>query len=59
MVAPAGVRGLYLEIESKTNAHYLLRFQLNHRTRWMGLGSAPAPSHSRRRAQERSWNGRS
>jgi hypothetical protein len=37
---PGGVRGLYLEIESKTNAHYLLRFQLNHRTRWMGLGSA-------------------
>ena len=36
----AGQRGLYLEIASKTSAHWLLRYQLNHRTRWMGLGSA-------------------
>ena len=33
-------RGLYLEIASKASAHWLLRYQLNKRTRWMGLGSA-------------------
>ena len=35
-----GVRGLYLVIEHKHNASWGLRFQLNGRTRWMGLGSA-------------------
>jgi integrase len=37
---PNGVRGLYLVIKSKRNCNWGLRFQLNHRTRWMGLGSA-------------------
>ena len=35
-----GERGLYLEIAGRTNAHWLLRYQLRGRTRWMGLGSA-------------------
>jgi len=35
-----GVRGLYLVVEHKHNASWGLRYQLNHRTRWMGLGSA-------------------
>ncbi len=34
------VRGLYLIVANKTNAHWELRYQLNGRTRWMGLGSA-------------------
>jgi integrase len=36
----AGVRGLYLVIENKRNANWGLRYQLNKKTRWMGLGSA-------------------
>ena len=36
----SGVRGLYLVIEHKRNASWSLRYQLNKRTRWMGLGSA-------------------
>jgi integrase len=35
-----GVRGLYLCIEHRHNASWGLRYQLNGRTRWMGLGSA-------------------
>ena len=35
-----GVKGLYLCVESKTNASWGLRYQLNGRARWMGLGSA-------------------
>jgi integrase len=34
-----GVKGLMLCIEGKTSAHWLLRYQLNHKTRHMGLGS--------------------
>jgi integrase len=37
---PSGVRGLYLVIENKRNASWGLRYQINKRTRWMGLGSA-------------------
>jgi integrase len=37
---PSGVRGLYLCIKNPRNASWGLRFQLNKRTRWMGLGSA-------------------
>jgi hypothetical protein len=37
-----GVRGLYLVIEHKHNASWGLRYQLNGRTRWMGLGQCPA-----------------
>jgi integrase len=32
--------GLYLIVANPTNAHWELRFQLNGRGRWMGLGSA-------------------
>jgi integrase len=32
------VKGLMLCVESETSAHWLLRFQLNHRVRHMGLG---------------------
>jgi integrase len=35
-----GVRGLMLVVESKTSAHWLLRYQRNHKTRFMGLGGA-------------------
>jgi integrase len=38
--APNGVRGLYLVVAGKGNANWLFRYQLGHRTRWMGLGSA-------------------
>jgi integrase len=34
------VRGLYLCVGGKKNAHWSLRYQLNHRSHWMGLGSA-------------------
>jgi integrase len=37
---PNGVRGLYLVVENKRNANWGLRYQLNKKTRWMGLGSA-------------------
>jgi integrase len=37
---PSGVRGLYLVVEHKRNASWGLRYQLNKRTHWMGLGSA-------------------
>jgi hypothetical protein len=37
---PAGVRGLYLVVKSQRNAAWGFRYQLNGRTRWMGLGSA-------------------
>ena len=35
-----GVRGLYLVVKSKRSANWGLRYQLNHKTHWMGLGSA-------------------
>ncbi len=33
-------RGLYLQVMSPTNRSWLLRYELNGRERWMGLGSA-------------------
>ena len=47
------VRGLRLIIRSKTNAAWLLRFQLNHRSRYMGLGSASTFSLAEARARAR------
>ncbi len=47
----SGERGLYLEIGGRTNAHWLLRYQLGHRTRWMGLGSARTFSLDQARAR--------
>jgi integrase len=35
-----GVRGLYLVVEHKRNASWGLRYELDKRTHWMGLGSA-------------------
>jgi integrase len=35
-----GVRGLYLVVKNKRSANWALRYQLNQRTHWMGLGSA-------------------
>jgi integrase len=35
-----GVRGLYLVVEHKRNSSWGLRYQLHHKTHWMGLGSA-------------------
>jgi integrase len=37
---PNGVRGLYLQVRNQRNASWGLRYQLHHRTHWMGLGSA-------------------
>jgi integrase len=37
---PNGVRGLYLQVKNPRNASWGLRYQLNKRTHWMGLGSA-------------------
>jgi integrase len=37
---PNGVRGLYLVVQNKRNANWLLRYQFDGHTRWMGLGSA-------------------
>jgi hypothetical protein len=34
------VRGLHLVVVNKKNASWQLRYQINKRTRWMGLGSA-------------------
>jgi hypothetical protein len=36
----SGERGLYLIVAGETAAHWELRYQLNGRSRWMGLGSA-------------------
>ena len=35
-----GIRGLYLVVANQRAAHWELRFQINGRGRWMGLGSA-------------------
>jgi integrase len=37
-----GQRGLYLCVGGKGNAHWELRYQIDGRARWMGLGSASA-----------------
>jgi integrase len=46
-------RGLYLVVASTTNANWTLRYQIDHRKRWMGLGSALTFSlaQARERAQ--------
>ena len=36
----SGVRGLYLIVQNRKAAHWELRYQLNGKSRWMGLGSA-------------------
>jgi len=51
-----GVKGLMLCVESKTSAHWLLRYQRNHVVRHMGLGSArdlPLASARQKASQER------
>src|SRR5262249_35624153 len=53
-VKGGGVRGLVLDVESKTSAAWVLRYQRNHAKHWMGLGSAfdlslaAAREHARR-----------
>jgi len=49
-----GERGLYLIIQGRRAAHWELRFQLNGKSRWMGLGSARvfSLSKARQRAKE-------
>jgi Arm DNA-binding domain len=49
-----GIKGLYLCVASRTAAHWELRYQLAHRVRWMGLGSARtfALDEARQRARE-------
>lgn len=51
----SGVRGLYLIVQNRRAAHWELRYQLNGRTRWMGLGSARGEfdlAQARERARE-------
>jgi integrase len=38
----AGVRGLYLCVDGKAAASWAFRYQLNHSSHWMGLGSTQA-----------------
>jgi integrase len=45
--------GLYLEIDSPTNAHWSRRYQLDGRERWYGLGSLRAFSLSEARERNR------
>jgi integrase len=49
-----GVRGLYLIVGGKANAHWELRYQLRGRGHWMGLGSAKdfTLSEARERARK-------
>jgi integrase len=53
-VQGGGVRGLMLDVESKTSAAWVLRYQRAHAKHWMGLGSAfdlslaAAREHARR-----------
>ena len=49
-----GVRGLYLQVSDNGARSWLLRYQLDHRVRWMGLGSAETFSlkEARDRARE-------
>lgn len=51
---PNGIRGLYLATESRTNASWTLRYQLDGRAHWLGLGSARTFSleEARQRARE-------
>ena len=37
---PGGVRGLRLVVKSRSNCNWQLRYQLDQRARYMGLGSA-------------------
>jgi integrase len=50
----SGVRGLYLIVGGKGNAHWELRYELQGRARWMGLGSASVfgLAQARKRASE-------
>jgi integrase len=49
----AGVRGLYLVIDSPAAASWQLRYQLAGRTHWLGLGSARTFSLDKARARAR------
>jgi integrase len=51
---PNGTKGLYLCVDSERAASWCFRFQLGHKSRWMGLGSARdfSLSEARTRARE-------
>ena len=51
---PNGIKGLYLATESRTNASWTLRYQLDGKAHWLGLGSARTFSleQARQRAKE-------
>lgn len=51
---PNGIRGLYLATKSRTNASWTLRYQLDGRAHWLGLGSARTFTleEARQRARE-------
>jgi integrase len=51
---PNGIKGLYLATESRTNASWTLRYQLDGKAHWLGLGSARTFSleQARHRAKE-------
>jgi integrase len=50
---PNGTKGLYLCVDSERAASWSFRFQLGHKSRWMGLGSARDFSLSEARARAR------
>ncbi len=50
-----GVKGLYLSVDSKTSASWLLRYQLNNAKHWMGLGSAREFSLTEARERATAW----
>jgi integrase len=49
----AGVRGLYLCVDGKAAASWAFRYQLDHRSHWMGLGSTQAFSLAEARERAR------
>ena len=48
-------RGLYLQVDDNSNKSWLLRYQIDNRERWMGLGSYKDFSlkEARKRARQR------
>jgi integrase len=55
---PNGIKGLYLATESRTNASWTLRYQLDGKAHWLGLGSARTFSLEEARQRAREWRQR-
>src|SRR4029077_3300242 len=50
-----GVKGLYLAVDSKTAAAWCLRYQIDGRGHWMGLGSARDFTLEQARSRAKEW----